>query len=70
MTVTVGQSTINVTSDTKITKDGKAATFSDITVGENVAGSYKKDDAGKLNATMIRIGEKAPKGDKKKDKTN
>lgn len=70
MTVTVGQSTVNVTSDTKITKDGKPATLSDITVGENVNIAYKKDDAGKMNATTIRIGEKAKSDKKKTEKTN
>jgi hypothetical protein len=29
-------------------------------VGETIRGSYKKDAAGKLNATVIRIGEKKP----------
>jgi hypothetical protein len=66
MTITVGQLTINVTSDTKISKDGKPATLSDVTVGEKVNGSYKKDDAGKLNATTIRIGDKAANSDSKK----
>jgi len=58
MTVTVGTKTFNVTSETKITKDGEPATLSDITVGETIRGSYKKDAEGKLNATVIRIGEK------------
>lgn len=59
MNFTVGTMTIEVSSATKIMKDGKPATFSDITVGEMVSGSYKKDDAGKLNASLVRIG--APK---------
>lgn len=58
MTVTVGTKTFNIASDTKITKDGKPATLSDITVGETISGSSKKDAAGKLNATVIHIGEK------------
>jgi len=58
MCFTVGTMTINVTSETKIKKDGEPATFSDITVGETIAGAYKKDDAGKINATSLRIGEK------------
>ena len=63
MTFTVGTMTIAITSETKITKDGQPAVFADITVGEAVRGSYKKDDAGKLNATTVRIGEnKKPKG--------
>src|SRR5690242_15038782 len=59
MTVTVGHMVINVTSDTKITKDGKPATVSDITVGEKISGSYTKDDAGKMTAALIHIGGKA-----------
>jgi Ni/Co efflux regulator RcnB len=61
MTVTVGTKTYNVTSDTKITKAGQPATLSDVTVGETVSIGYKKDDAGKLNATTIRVGAKKKK---------
>jgi hypothetical protein len=57
MTFTVGTMTIAITSETKITKDDQPAVFADITVGEAIRGSYKKDDAGKLNATTVRIGE-------------
>jgi hypothetical protein len=58
MTFTVGDSTVAVSSSTKITKNGQPAVFADITVGETVASAYKKDDAGKLNATSVRIGAK------------
>lgn len=61
MTVTVGTLVINVTSETKISKDGKPATLEDIKVGDVVSGSYKKDDEGKLNASMIRDGIKKKK---------
>ena len=61
MTFTVGTMTIAATSKTKITKDGQPATFTDITTGENVSGSYKKDAAGKLTATSVKIGEKKKK---------
>ena len=67
-TVTVGTTTVNITSETKITKDGKPATLADITVGEKVGGAYKKDEAGKMNAVSIRIGEKAEKAEGKKPK--
>ena len=60
-TVTVGTKTYNVTSDTKITKAGQPATLSDITVGETVSIGYKKDEAGKLNATTIHVGAKKKK---------
>ena len=59
MTFTVGTMTIGINSTTKISKDGKPAVFADITVGENVTGSYKKDDEGKMTATSVKIG--APK---------
>ena len=61
MTVTVGTMVINVTSETKISKDGKPATLENIKVGDVVSGSYKKDDQGKLNASMIRDGIKKKK---------
>jgi hypothetical protein len=57
MTLTVGSLTINVTSTTKITKDGKPATLSDFAAGDSVAGSYKKD-GDKLNATMLHNAKK------------
>lgn len=59
MTFTVGKTTIGIASTTKITKDGKPAVFSDITVGEYVTGSYKKGDDGKVTASSVKIG--APK---------
>jgi hypothetical protein len=61
MTLTVGTLVINVTSETKITKNGKPATLDDIKVDDVVSGSYKKDDDGKLNASMIRDGIKKKK---------
>lgn len=70
MTLTVGETVIHVTSETKLTKGGKPATLSEIAVGETVGGSAKKDDSGKLNATVVRVGEtaKAPKKPKKADR--
>ena len=61
MTVTVGQMVLNVSSETKITKDGKPATVSELAVGDQATGSYKKDDAGKMSATIIRVGAKGEK---------
>ncbi|HEY2329748.1 MAG TPA: hypothetical protein VGI63_08040 [Verrucomicrobiae bacterium] len=55
MTMTIKELTLNITSETKITKEGKPATLSDITVGESVGGTYRKNAEGKLNATVIRI---------------
>ena len=64
MTLTVGTLVLNVTSETKISKEGKPATLSELTVGESVGGSYKKDEAGKLTAAIIHTTEKAPKKEK------
>jgi hypothetical protein len=58
MTLTVGKLTVQVTSETKITKDGKPATLADGVVGEPVSGYYKKDADGKLSATTIHFGGK------------
>ena len=66
MTLTVGSQTISVTSDTKISKDNQPCTLSDLAVGDTVGGAYKKDAAGRLNATTIRVGEKELKKEKKK----
>jgi hypothetical protein len=56
MTFTVGDMTMAMTSETRIIKDGKPAVFADITAGEAVRGSYKKDADGKLNAVSVKIG--------------
>ena len=61
MTVTIGAQTYSVTADTKISKEGQAATFADITVGAAVTGTFKKDAEGKLTATAIKIGGKKKK---------
>ena len=66
MTLTVDTQVIYVTSETKITKGGKPATLSEITVGETATGSCKKDDAGKMDATTIHAGEAAPHKERKK----
>jgi hypothetical protein len=61
MTLTVGTLTLQVTSDTLITKDGKSATLADGVVGELVSGAYKKTNDGKLNATSVHFGAKVEK---------
>lgn len=70
-TITIGETTVQITSDTKIQKNGKPATFDDAVVGESVGGAYKKSDDGKLNAVSLRIGAKPeakPEGEAKKEK--
>ena len=52
MTLTVGTKTFNITSTTKITKDGKPATLADFAVGDPVSGNYKKN-GDKLDATAL-----------------
>lgn len=70
-TFTVGQRKFQVTSDSRITKAGKPATLDDAAVGEEVAGSYRRAEDGKLNVVSVRFGprpEGEPKGEKKSKK--
>ena len=60
-TITVGTLTLQITSDTKITKDGQPAVLSDGVVGEPVGGAYMKADDGKLNALVVHFGAKPKK---------
>ena len=60
-TLTVGTLTLQVTSDTLITRDGKSATLADGVVGELVSGVYKKTNDGKLTVTSVHFGAKAEK---------
>jgi hypothetical protein len=61
--------TFQVTSETKIMKDGKPATLDDATVGDQVGGRYKKGDDGKLSILSLRLGEKPEAVAKKKTET-
>jgi hypothetical protein len=62
-TLTVHTLKFNITSTTRIMNatNGEPAILSDITVGENVSGSYLKDTNGQLNAKSIYIGGKSKK---------
>ena len=60
-TLTVGTLTLQITSDTKITKEGKPAVLSDGVVGEPVSGAYTKTADGKLNALIVHFGAKPKK---------
>jgi hypothetical protein len=64
-TLTVGELTLQVTADTKITKNGQPATLADGVVGQPVAGSYQKTADGKLNAVSVHFGAKG--GGRKKE---
>lgn len=55
--ITVKERTFEVTSETKITKDGKPATLADGEIGKEVAGQYRNHE-GKLIAKSIRFGAK------------
>lgn len=60
---------IGVTSETKIAKEGKPATFGDIVAGENVRGQVKKSPEGKENAVSVFLGPvPEKKGGKKEEK--
>lgn len=58
MTLTVGNRTFEITSETKILKDGQPATLSEGAVGEQVRGTYKKTEDGKLEALSVQFGAK------------
>ncbi len=70
MTLTVGERTFAITSETKITKDNLPATLSDGVVGEMVGGAYKKSTDGKLDATTINFGQKSDGDNKAKKNSN
>ena len=69
-TIKVGESVYQITSATKITKDGKPATLEDGVVGDPVSGYVKPTEDGKMPATTVRFGAKADDkgGSKKKEK--
>jgi hypothetical protein len=69
-TIKVGESVYQITSATKITKDGKPATLEDGVVGDPVSGYIKPTEDGKMPATTVRFGAKADDkgGSKKKEK--
>jgi len=62
-TITVGKQTFQITSETKITKNGKPATLDEGVVGEEIGGYVKPTDDSKLTASSVRFG---PKTDSKK----
>jgi hypothetical protein len=57
-TIKVGESTYQITSDTKITKAGKSAILADGVVGEEVGGYAKPTADGKMAAVSVRFGPK------------
>src|ERR1039457_2917877 len=66
-TIKLGESVYQITSETKISKDGKPATLDDGVVGEPVSGYAKPTNDGKMTATTVRFGAKPEdKGAEKK----
>jgi hypothetical protein len=57
-TIQVGKRTFQITSETKLYKDGKTAALADGTVGEAVSGYVKPTDDGKWLATTVNFGPK------------
>lgn len=55
-TIKVGNSVVHVTSETRITKDGKPAILEDAKVGDEVGISYVRDETGRMVARSVRIG--------------
>lgn len=55
-TITVGERTFQITSSTRIFKDGKPALLESGVVGEPITGSYKQAPDGKLNAASVYFG--------------
>jgi hypothetical protein len=68
-TIKVGESVYQITSETKITKEGKPATLEDGVVGEPVSGYVKPTEDGKMAATTMRFGAKAEAKVSEKKKT-
>jgi hypothetical protein len=54
-TFKINERTFTVTTDTKIKKDGKEATFDDLAVGANVTGSAKENAGKKLVVGSLNI---------------
>ncbi|HUA38426.1 MAG TPA: hypothetical protein VMA35_08560 [Candidatus Sulfopaludibacter sp.] len=59
MTLKVGARIFEITADTKIFNNGEPATLADAKAGEPVRGTYKKTEAGKLEAVTVHLGAKA-----------
>lgn len=63
-TVTIGKTTIQITSETRIEKGGKPATLDDVAVGEQATARIRKTDDGKNTALGLRVGPR-PEGEAK-----
>ena len=61
MTITVANRTFQITSQTKLMKDGKPAVVADIIVGDEVTGLVKREADGKWTALKLNFGVAVPK---------
>jgi hypothetical protein len=61
-TITVGTTekarTFQITSETRLMKAGKPAILDDAVEGEEIGGTYRKTEDGKLQALSVRLGAK------------
>lgn len=64
--ITLKERVFEVTSQTKITKDGKPATLADAEIGQSVGGQFRKE-GGKQIALSIRFGDKPADKEKAKE---
>jgi hypothetical protein len=60
---------IEISSETKLNKAGKPAILDDVAKGDDVSGSYRKSDDGRLVGVTISTGPKAGLDDSKKKTT-
>ena len=67
-TITIGKSVYEITSETKIQKNGKPATLEDGVVGEEASGYAKPTDGGKMYAASLTFGPKTDTKAAKKKK--
>jgi len=51
---------LQITSQSKLSKEGKPATLADAVVGENLAGFARETAAGKIEVVSVRFNTKAP----------
>ncbi len=68
-TITIGESTYEITSETRIQKAGKPATLEDGVVGEECSGYVKTNKEGKVFASSLNFGAKPETKGKKKGQT-
>ncbi len=66
--IKIGQSTYQITSQTKIMKAGKPATLDDAVVGEQATGFARPTEDGKMAATSLRLGAKSEESGTEKKK--